>query len=263
MKKKLVAIRLFCLSLLCLGVISCIPLNKVKYLQEKEGVTPVNSFMGSRPDYKIKPGDYLYIRILTLDQKSNEIFADVTGTANQVGYVNTSDQSLYLSSFLVNDSGFIVYPLLGNIKAKGLTVAEIEANLNKSASEIIKESSVVVKLVLFNISILGEVKNPGKYSIFNNHINLFEALAMANDLTSFANRNAVKIIRVEGNKNTIVSVDLTSKDILSSPYYYLQPNDIIYIEPLKNKTYVFEAFPYALILSTITTALVIAQFFKL
>ena len=86
---------------------------------------------------------------------------------------------------------------------------------------------------------------------------------MANDLTSFANRNAVKIIRTEGEKNTVVTIDLTSKDILSSPYYYLQPNDVIYVEPLKNKTYVFEAFPYALLLSTITTTLVIAQFFKL
>ena len=150
MKKKLVAIRLFCLSLLCLGVISCIPLTKVKYLQEKEGVTPVNSFQSSRPDYKIKPGDFLYIRILTLDQKSNEILADVSGATNQGGYVNTSDQSLYLSSYLVNDSGFITYPLLGSIKAKGLTVSEIEQNLNTAASEIIKASRGLYDKVTFS-----------------------------------------------------------------------------------------------------------------
>jgi polysaccharide export outer membrane protein len=138
----------------------------------------------------------------------------------------------------------------------------MEESLNKAASEIIKESSVVVKLVLYNISVLGEVQAPGKYTIYNNRINIFEALALARDLTSFANRSKVQIIRTEGNKNSIVTLDLLSKDILSSKYYYLQPNDIIYVEPLKNKTYAFESFPYALIFSTITTALLIAQFFK-
>ena len=93
MKKKLVAIKLFCLSLLCIGVISCIPLTKVKYLQEKEGVAPVNSFQNPKPDYKVKTGDYLYIRIMTLDAKSNEIFADVTGSITQGGYVNAADQN--------------------------------------------------------------------------------------------------------------------------------------------------------------------------
>ena len=116
--------------------------------------------------------------------------------------------------------------------------------------------------MLYNISVLGEVQAPGKYTIYNNRINIFEALALARDLTSFANRSKVQIIRTEGNKNTIVTLDLLSKDILSSKYYYLQPNDIIYVEPLKNKTYAFESFPYALIFSTITTALLIAQFFK-
>jgi len=242
---------------------SCVPLTKVKYLQDKEGVTPVYEFQNIRPDYKLRPGDYLYIRILTLDEKSNEIFANITGAGGSSVYVAQSEQNLYVSSYMVNDSGFITFPLLGRIYANGQTVAQMEQNLNSAASDIIKESSVVVKLVLFNISILGEVKNPGKYPIYNNRVTIFEALAMANDLNSFANRSKVKIIRSEGNKNTVVTINLLSKDILSSPYYYLQPNDIIYVEPLKNKTYAFEAFPYALIFSTITTALLIAQFFKL
>jgi len=263
MKKKSIAIKLLCLSILSLVVFSCIPLSKVKYLQDKEGVVPVNTFQNIRSDYRVKPGDFLYIRLMTLDEKSNEIFASITGSTNQNGMVAVSEQSLYISSYLVNDSGYVVFPLLGNIPAAGHTVTEIEASLNKAASDIIKESSVVVKLVLYNISILGEVRNPGKFPIYNNHVNIFEALSMANDMTSFANRNNVKIIRSDGNKNTVVTLDLTSKDILSSPYFYLQPNDIVYVEPLKNKTYVFEAFPYALILSTITTTLVIAQFFKL
>lgn len=244
---------------------SCIPLTKVKYLQDKEGAIPIDKFPNSKSDYKLVSGDYLYIRILTLDQKSNEIFANITGSGAS-GYMNMTDQNLYLSSYMVNDEGYISFPLLGNIYARGLTVSQIEASLNKAASEIMKESSVVVKLVLYNISVLGEVQAPGKYTIYNNRVNIFEALALAHDLTSFANRNKVQIIRVEGNNNNIVTLDLLSKDILSSPYYYLQPNDIIYVEPLKNKTYAFESFPYALIVSTIfstiTTAILIFQVSK-
>lgn len=262
MKTKKVTFKLLYLLIIGLAVMSCVPQAKMKYLQDKQGVSPVSEFQNVKPDYKVRPGDYLYIRILTLDPRSNEIFSNITGSGGSSGYMNYADQSLYLTSYMVNDSGFIKFPLLGEIYANGQTVTQIELNLNKAVSEIIKESSVVVKLVLFNISVLGEVKNPGKYPIYNNRVNIFEALAMANDLTSFANRSKVQLIRNEGNKNTVVSIDLLDKDILASPYYYLQPNDILYAEPLRNKTYAFESFPYALIFSTITTALLIVQFFR-
>lgn len=262
MSTRLLALKLFCITIISLAVISCVPQAKMKYLQDKEGVTPVTEFQNVKPDYKLRAGDFLYIRILTLDQKSNEIFANITGSGSTSGYMNYADQSLYLTSYMVNDSGFVKFPLLGNIDAAGHTIIEIEQNLNKAVSEIIKQSSVVVKLVLFNISILGEVKNPGKYPIYNNRVNIFEALAMANDLTSFANRGKIQIIRTEGSKNTIVTIDLLDKNILASPYYYLQPNDIIYAEPLKNKTFAFEAFPYAIVFSTITTALLIYSYIK-
>ena len=85
---------------------------------------------------------------------------------------------------------------------------------------------------------------------------------MANDLTTFANRSKVQIIRNQGSKNNIVTVDLQSKDILTSPYYYLQPNDIVYIEPLKNKSFAFETFPYALLLGGISTLFIVATYFK-
>lgn len=262
MKNKHLAFKLLYLTIVSLVVFSCVPMSKVKYLQDKEGDTTAYVYKNTIPDYKLKPGDYLYVRILTLDQKSNEIFSTITGGANNQNYQAYGDQSLYLTSYMVNDSGYINFPLLGKIFANGHTVSEMEVSLNKAADEILKESSVVVKLVLFNVSVLGEVKNPGKYPIYNNRVNIFEAIAMANDLTTFADRNKVKIIRKEGDKNTITVVDLLSKDILSSPHYYLQPNDIVYIEPLKNKSFAFETFPYVLIFSTITTALLIAQYFK-
>lgn len=262
MKTKPVAFKLLYLLIISLAVISCVPQAKMKYLQDKEGETPVTEFQNIKPDYRLRPGDYLYIRVLTIDEKSNEIFAAMSGTGASNGYMNSTDQSLYLTSYLVNDSGYITFPLLGNIKAGGRTLLEMKQSMNKAVSEIIKESSVIVKLVLFNISVLGEVKNPGKYTVNSDRINIFEALAMANDITPYGNRSKVQIIRTSGDKNTIVVLDLINKDILSSPYYYLQPNDIVYVELLKEKSWKFETFPYAVVLSTVSLLLVVLTFFK-
>lgn len=263
MKKKPVAFKLLYLFIIGLAVISCVPQSKMKYLQDKEGDTTVkHDFPILKPDYKIKPGDYLYARIVSLDQKSNELFATVAGSSAANYNMNITEQNLYLTSYLVSDSGYINFPLLGKFYANGLTVNQLEQTLTKSVSEIVLGASVVVKLVMYNISILGEVKSPGKFPVYNNRINIFEAIAMAGDLSAFGNRSKVQIIRVEGNKNQIVVLNLLSKDILSSQYYYLQPNDIIYVEPLKEKSFAFETFPYGLVYSTIGLVLVILTFFK-
>jgi polysaccharide biosynthesis/export protein len=262
MNTKFVKFQLFVLLIVGLAMISCVPQAKMKYLQDKEGDSVRTEFKILKPDYKIKPGDYLYTRVVSLDQKSNELFATIAGSAAGNSNMNITDQNLYLTSYLVNDSGYIDFPLIGKIYAKDQTINELQQTLTKSVSEIIIGASVIVKLVMYNISILGEVKSPGKISIYNNRVNIFEALAMANDITAFGNRSKVQIIRTEGDKNNIVVLDIQSKEILSSPYYYLQPNDIVYVEPLKEKTWAFETFPYGLVYSTIGLVLVVLTFFK-
>lgn len=262
MNIKLVKFKLFFLSIIALAMFSCVPQAKMKYLQDKQGDTVKTEFKILKPDYKIKPGDFLYVRVLSLDEKSNELFATIAGSSAGNSNMSITDQNLYLTSYLVNDSGYIDFPLLGRFLVKDRTIIDVQQMLSKSVSEIIVGASVVVKLVMYNISILGEVKSPGKISIYNNRVNIFEALAMAGDITAFGNRSKVQIIRTDGDKNNIVVLDLLRKDILSSPFYYLQPNDIIYIEPLKEKSYAFEAFPYSLIYSTIGLALVVLTFFK-
>jgi polysaccharide biosynthesis/export protein len=262
MNTKSIVVKLFYLLIVGLGVISCIPQAKMKYLQDKEGDTVRSEFKILKPDYKIKPGDYIYVRVMSLDEKSNELFATIAGSAAGNYNMNITDQNLYLTSYMVNDSGFISFPLLGRVYAKDKSVGEMEQTLSKSVSEMISGASVVVKLVMYNISILGEVKSPGKFSVYNSRINIFEALALSGDVTAFGNRSKIQIIRTEGSKNKIVVLNLLSKDILSSPYYYLQPNDIIYVEPMKEKSYAFETFPYGLVYSSIGLILVVLTFFK-
>lgn len=260
MKKLRIIFKLFLIVLIGFSVFSCVPQRKIKYLQSNVERDTIHEYVNKVPDYRLQPGDYLYIRVLTLDETSNQVFSNITG--NQMQYTQQGDQNTYLTSYMIDKDGNVTFPILGTILASGLTVKEIEKKLGEKVGEIMKEASVVVKLVHFNISVIGEVKSPGRYPVFGDRINIFEALALAGDLNTFSNRNKVQIIRNGNDKNSIVSFDLTKKEILSSPYYYLQPNDIIYIEPLKNKVYAFETFPYSLFFSTITTLLIIATYFK-
>jgi polysaccharide biosynthesis/export protein len=260
MNAKLFVFRLFYLSLISLALISCISQKKVKYIQDEKGVPPVNEYLNIKPDYRVKPGDRMIIRILTLDQKSNQVFTDITGASG--GVQGGMDYDLAISGYMVNDSGYISFPLLGNFYANGLTTNEIEAGLNKKVAELVTESRVVVRLVMFNITVLGEVKIPSKFTVYNNRANIFEAIAQVGDITSYGNRSNVKIIRREGNINRVITVDLLDKNILSSPYYYLNPNDIIYVEPLKSKMYAFDTFPYYLVFSAIGVVLLLGSYLK-
>ena len=110
----------------------------------------------------------------------------------------------------------------------------------------------MVKLSNFDVTVIGEVVRPGKYKIYQSEINLFEALALAGNVTNFAKTESVKIVRRTDEGSEIVTVDAGKADILSSPYYYLKPNDIIYVEPLKFKQWGFTSFPYSTVISVLS-----------
>jgi polysaccharide export outer membrane protein len=119
-----------------------------------------------------------------------------------------------------------------------------------------------VKLANFNVTLLGEFHRPGKYNIYQDRINLFQAISMGGDLTDFANRNRIALIRQTEKGSKIHRLDLTDKFIIESDFYYLKPNDIVYVEPLKGKQFTFAQFPYAVIFSAISTALLLINYFN-
>jgi polysaccharide export outer membrane protein len=127
--------------------------------------------------------------------------------------------------------------------------------MQNEVNKFMTQTTLIVKLSNFNLSILGEVNKPGMYKVYQSQINLLEAIAMAGNMTNFAKNEEVKIVRQTDNGSEIVTVDLGSADILSSPYYYLKPNDIVYVEPLKMKQWGFTAFPYSTVLSVVSVAL--------
>jgi len=230
------------------------------YLQATKGADTINTFANERLiDYRIQPGDNLYIRVVTLDETTNLLLNPlVSGNGN----VGGNDASIYLQSFTVNEAGYLEFPMIGEIFVRNMNVDEIRDAITEQLAEYLKELVVVVKLVNFNITLLGEVTIPGTYKIYQTNINLFEAISLARDLTDFANRNKIAVIRQTKAGSSVNYVDITNKDILASDFYYLKPNDIIYAQPVKGKQFTFANFPYGVVFGFISTTILLLSYIQ-
>ncbi len=239
---------------------SCIPQKKMLYLQAKSETDTLTKFQNERKiEYRVQPGDNLFIRVVTLDERTTLLLNPLNpgGTQNVSG-----DASVYLNSYNINEGGYLDFPMVGEIFVKNLSVEEIKDKLQEKLTKYMKEFIVIVKLVNFNITMLGEVQRPGQYKIYQDNINLFEAVSMASDLTDFANRNKVALIRQTKTGSEVVYIDMTKRDLLLSEYYYLKPNDILYVQPVKGKQFTFANFPYGVIFGFISSTILILSYIQ-
>lgn len=228
---------------------SCVPQKKMLYLKNAQMAAENLSqeYINERSvDYKLQPGDNLYIRFInTIDNQSAASLGDLSYRSTQL----TGDASIYLQSYTLDEDGCIELPLTGKMELKNLTVDQAKEKMQTEINKFVNQTTLIVKLSNFNLTVLGEVTRPGMYKVYQSQINLFEAVAMAGNMTSFAKNSDVKIIRQTDHGSEIVTVDMGQADILSSPYYYLKPNDIVYVEPLKIKQWGFTTFPYSTVFS--------------
>ena len=241
--------------LFALAFASCVPQKKMLYLKEAQMAAENISkeYLNDRSvNYRLQPGDNLYIRAInTIDERAAAgINGELSTRTNQL----SSDASIYLQSYTVDEGGCIEMPLIGKVEVKNLTVEEAKDRLQAAMDQYVSQTTLIVKLSNFNLTVLGEVTRPGMYKVYQSQINVFEAISLAGNVTNFAKNNAVKIIRQTDNGSEIVTVDMGKADILESPYYYLKPNDIIYVEPLKIKQWGFTTFPYSTVLSVMSLA---------
>ena len=231
---------------------SCVPQKKMLLLKEMEMANENTSieYQNERTlNYKIQPGDNLYIQATSIiDEKTSILLNGGDSRSNRL----SSDASIYLNSYTVNKDGFIDYPLTGLVEVKNLTVEQAKERLQDELSKYVKEIALMVKLSNFDLTIIGEVMRPGKYKIYQSEIGILEALALAGNVTNFAKTSSVKLVRRTDNGSEIITLNVGNADILSSPYYYLKPNDILYIEPLRIKQWGFTTFPYSTVLSIIS-----------
>ena len=146
-------------------------------------------------------------------------------------------------------------PNVGEVYIVNQTLEEAEKTIFKKASELLIDPYVVVKLANFQFTMLGEVNVPGKYPVYNEGITIFDAIAMSGGINDYGNLKNIKIVRSENNKKKIYDIDLTSSDIINSDFYYLRNNDLVYVKPLKFKS--FRKSQSQLLLSSLTTVAVL------
>lgn len=216
---------------------SCITNKDVVYLQDK-GTMDRDSLQireFSKP-YRVQINDILSINVRALDEELTSIFNPVenVGVNSQQG-----QSSLYFNGFTVDLHGNIKFPILGEINVLGFTIKEIEA---KVKSELLKqyfketaEIFVTVKLAGLRYTVTGEVGGTGVYTLFQDRVNIIEALANAGDIATTGDRKDVLVIRQYPDGQKIHHIDLTDITAMKSPYYYIQPNDMILVKPLKRK----------------------------
>jgi len=247
------------ISLAAIIFSSCVPQKKMLYLQVKNETDTMATFKNERKiEYKVQPGDNLYIRVVTLDAKTTLLLNPLSGGGVTQNISN--DASVYLNSYNVNEAGYLDFPMIGEILVQNLNVEQIKDKIQEKLTTYMKEFIVIVKLVNYNITMLGEVQRPGQYKIYQDNINIFEAISMASDLTDFANRNKIAIIRQTKTGSEVIYVDMTKRDILLSDYYYLKPNDVIYAQPLKGKQFTFANFPYGIVFGFISTTILLLSY---
>lgn len=221
---------------------SCSSYKKVPYLQTgEEGVGEVDltSFYREKVA-RFQPDDIIGITVNTVGEQSVAYDFNLplqpTATPENSSEGNI-DQGQGRQTYLVNKQGEIDFPVLGKIKVSGYTKEELEDYLKKSLRKFLKEDPIItIRLLNFKISVLGEVNRPGQFSVNKDRINVLEALALAGDMTIHGKRENVRIMRERPNGEIkIMQLDIASVDVVSSPNFYLQQNDIIYVEPNKAK----------------------------
>ena len=246
------------ISVLFIGLLlsSCISQKRVMLLQDKSSKDAQVNFTNSKKsNYQIQTGDHLYIRIYSMDPKTSKFFqTDMPQLMNPT--------YLYLNSYMVDDEGYINISFIDKMFVKGMTLEEVRKKIQKTLNDYFKDITVSVKLVNFQISVLGEVNNPGDFTIDKDQINILQAISMAGGLKEFGDNKKITLVRQTLKGSDVYYLDLSDKKILESDYFYLLPNDVIYVQPLKAKTYLFSQFPYSLVFSTASLALTILIYLK-
>ena len=203
---------------------SCTPTKKLKFVADK-GESVKTEYFNDRSEKTIQPYDYLYIRIFSLDERTNNIFSE-----RGSGMYQTE-----LLSYSVDDNGNVALPFIGSVMVKDLTINQAKDKIEKSLANFLNNVSVIVRFVSNKITVLGEVNQPGQFAFYDEKVTTFQALGFANGTNTFADLTNVTLIREKDNKINYYNLDLTTKNIAASEYYYLLPNDVIIINPINAK----------------------------
>lgn len=229
---------LFFLAVVGLALSSCVTARKVNYMQEPDRHIPHYADTLSFEDYQLRVNDRLYVYVYSVDPKVMQMYNAGGSNASQMRQQmgNSTYGSYDLYTYLIDEEGNIDFPTIGKQHVVGKTTREVKYQLEEELGKLLKEIpgysmvSVEVNIVNRSFSVIGA--QSGRYSINKEKMTIFEALAMVGDLGEFNSRHEIKIVREKDGVTTIKTFDVRSKEIVNSEFYYIEPNDIIYVRKI-------------------------------
>jgi len=248
MQKTLVRLILF--IVLILQLTSCITTHQINYLQPTKNFIPAYKDTFSYTDYRLKEGDRLFVQVYSLDEKTNVLFNGSGTSGSQIMTGSGSSENLDLYTYPVLQNGSIEFPIIGEVVVKGKTIRETKEILENAIKPVLKINSVDVRMIGRSFSIIGSGKS-GRFPFPREKVNIFQALALAGDFGFYADRSRIRILRVTDKGNQIKTFDARSIDIINSEFYYLEPDDVIFLQPMKEQFFGVSTFWMAV--STIVT----------
>jgi polysaccharide export outer membrane protein len=220
------------MAFIVFSIASCSTTQKTTYFESVTDMSIPTALENYEPI--IQKNDILSVYISSLNPEASAVF---NAPNTQATSTSTTTGSTSAGGYLVNSEGNIQLPILGTVKAAGITKKQLKANITSSIvdKKLLIDPIVTIRHLNYEVSVIGEVGKPTVINVPNEKISLLKALGIAGDITVFGKKENVLLIRENEGKREVVRIDLSSKDFLSSPYYYLQPNDVVYIEANKYK----------------------------
>lgn len=230
------------LSIFCLFLLSaCVPVNEMIFLQPSETLSENSpeERLSVSEDYKLQVNDILDVKITSTDLETNALFNTANLAAGQVAQATARNGGdlFYLTGYSISQAGLVDLPFIGEISVVGQTLAEAEKTIDGRISELFNSYHLQVKMGGIRFSTLGEFNRPGKHVVMQNQVSILEAIALSGDLTQVANRREVKLVRRTAEGSEIHTLDLLSEEIIQSEFYFIYPNDVIYVEPLPQRAW--------------------------
>ena len=217
---------------------SCVPIESTIYLQP-EGEMHAEVFEYDKREYQLQVNDILDVKISSLNPEVNTLFNASTMGTMQVAQATaqTGGDLFYITGYSIDQDGSIDIPFVGKVDVLGLTLNEAHSAVDVKVSELFTNYHLQVKLGGVRFSALGEFNRPGKHVVMQNQVTIFEAIALGGDLNLVANREEIRLIRQHPSGTKIHSINLLDENVVGSPYYFIQPNDVLYAEPLPQRSW--------------------------
>jgi polysaccharide export outer membrane protein len=248
-----------CLFLLALGICSCRSSKELVYINDVNGQA-IAGLPKAMPLYRIKKKDNLFISIITSNADLNKIYNPTQAGNNSETNRFENQAGQFINGYEVNNEGNVDLPVIGNVKVEGRSIADAQKEVETQATAYLKGATVKVKLLNFRVTVLGEVKLPGVYYNYNNSFTVLDALGIANGNTDYADISNILVLRPTADGSQTYKLNLNTKAALSSDGFYLQPNDVVFVQPGRNKFYQTHVSTAAVILTSISSILLLLNY---